>query len=76
MPANRPPGGGASPSRTPVALRPPLSGGADSLRGKDVNCAFRARNGRDSFGWAVTNLSPPNAAIDLGCPRIAVGGLP
>jgi len=52
------------------------TGGGRFAPGKDLNCAFRVRDGRDSFGWAVTNLSPPNAAIDLGCPRIAVGGLP
>ena len=50
-------------------------GGGRFAPGKDLNCAFRARPGRDFFGWAVTNLSPTNAAIGLGWPRIAVGGL-
>jgi hypothetical protein len=44
--------------------------------GKDLNCAFHAWDSRDSFGWAVTNLSPTSAVIDLGWLRIAVGGLP
>ena len=51
-------------------------GGGRFAPGKDLNCAFRARPGRDFFGWAVTNLSPTNAAIGLGWPWIAVGGLP
>ena len=51
-------------------------GGGRFAPGKDLYCAFRARPGRDFFGWAVTNLSPTNAAIGLGWPWIAVGGLP
>jgi hypothetical protein len=73
----RPSGGEAPASRTVVAFRPPLpEAGADSLRARTLIARFARGLAGIFFGRAVTNLSPTNAAIDLGWPWIAVGGLP
>ncbi len=72
----RPSGGEHRRVAPPLLPTAASTGGGRFAPGQDLNCAFRARSSRDSFGWAVTNLSPTNAAIGLGWPRIAVGGLP